>query len=169
MRKTKVSTPIWISILCFTLAAALLAFSFTGIFAWAILPALAAALSLWLNFQRLGWRWLPSVLLVLTVGEAAAGTLLAKNPALMIAAVSACLAGWELAEQTPYRQHSGAVSRISLSSAAWSRLAAAVILAMAIAEAGLLLRVTIPFWGVFLAALLIFFSLYRFYRIFTRG
>ena len=169
MKNSMASMRTWISILCFTLAAALLAFSFTDAIAWVILPALAAAMILWLNFQRLGWRWLPPVLLLIFVAAAAVGAILAKNPALLIAAAAASLAGWELAEQVPYRQRPGASAIISLSSAAWSRLAAAAILALIIAEVGLYLRMSLPFWGVFLAALLIFFSLYRFYQIFTRG
>jgi hypothetical protein len=150
----------------FIVAAAILSAGFANIYTGASLCAISTALLLWWYFKKPGWNLLPPVLLVLVVSTAAGGVLLGTDPALMIAGAAAALAGWELTEQHKFRF--GGNSRILYDALQRTRLRlvmTAIVLGLSFSEAGLLIHFALPFWVVFLAGLLILFSLYRLTRI----
>jgi hypothetical protein len=154
------------SVLCFLAAAVLLSAGYASVYGWVILLVVSTAMLVWWLFQRPGWHWLPVVLLVMDVSAAAGGVLVGKNAAWLVAAAAAALAGWELAGQREYRP--GAYPRIqaALADRSHLRLLAVVIIAgLVCAEAGLFLQISIPFWGMFFAGLLILFCLYRFFQV----
>jgi hypothetical protein len=165
MKHPTLSLSDWAGPLCFLAAAGLLSAGFATAYGWIILPAASALLLVWWGSQWQGWRWLSALLLVLDVCAAAGGVLLGKNAAWLIAGVTTALAGWELAGQRQCQSRSTADVRYAVSRWSHFRLLAVVIaLGLVFAEGGLFLRVSIPFWGIFFAGLLILFSLYRFFQ-----
>jgi hypothetical protein len=164
MKSTTVSLSDWTASLCFLAAAALISDGFMIAYLGIILPVVSALLLVWWVLQWKCWRWLPSLLLVVDICAAAGGLLLGRNAAWVIAGTAAALAGWELAGQRQDR--SGTRVRFTVSIWPHFRLLAVVIaLGLVFAEGGLFLHVSIPFWGVFFAGLLILFSMYRFFQI----
>lgn len=127
------------------------------------LVLLAMVLAGWLG-RRTGWKRLPHALLVLFVSAAACGVLVGASAYLMIAGVAFALVSWDLAGQQPI--HSIEATRpledvYEREHLKW--LGAATGLGLLVAEAGLFLAFSIPFWGNVLITLLVSFCIYRFY------
>jgi hypothetical protein len=151
--------------ICFITAAAMLSAGSANLYTGAGWILVSTALLLWWYLRKPGWNLLPSVLLVLNICAAAGGILLGKEPAWMIFGTAAALAGWELTGQPGSRY--GANNRNL--NAVFQRkhlqlLMTAIVMGLGIAEIGLFLHIVLPFWAIFLAGMLILFSLYGLYR-----
>ena len=150
---------------CLYAASALLAAGFGLAQRW---PGLALAVLVgvgWLAARRLSWNWLINALLGAFTALSAASLLSGVSPALAIAASAAALAAWELsAQENPPRDEPARALAVGYLRARRVWLAAAVGLGLLLAEAGLFLRFAMPFGVLLLAALLVLFGFYQFYR-----
>lgn len=136
-------------------------------------PNFQSELKLKHNQQRspksIDWTWFPSVLLVLLICGAVTGVLSGISAALMIALAALALIIWEYMEQVAFRPREDHHSAHHFSNSAHIRLLAATIgISLVLAEGGLLVQLSLPFGIIFLAAILILFSFYRFSRLMIR-
>ena len=140
---------VWISL---GAAAALLLVGFVLAGYWQMALVLpAAALIAWAA-GRARLQWLPAALLLAYMAAAAIGVLLGVSPAILIAGATLMLVSWELmSAHATDRAH---LTLLLVSTGA----------GLLVAEAGLWVRLALPFGGVLLAGALALFGLYRFYR-----
>lgn len=125
---------------------------------WAYgLAGLALVVVAWLA-RRFKWDWGANALLLAYLALAANGLLQGYSPALMIAGATAALVAWELSERIPPGDQ---VLAALFRRRRLRALLASAALGLALAEAGLFLRLQLPFFAVFLAALVALFCLYR--------
>ena len=137
---------------------------------WMLAAALAFTLLIGWAGRRFGWRWLPSVLLVVYLAAAALVVLAGGSPLPPVVGVAAALVGWELAERhlrrpAPAGDPSGAAS----ARAHFLLLAACAGIGLLFALGGFFLRIPVQFGGVVLAGLLVLYSLYQVYRAVLRS
>jgi hypothetical protein len=119
---------------------------------WQMAPLLLAAALVGWAIGRLRPHWLPGACLLGYVTCAAGGVLLGVSPAMLIAGVALMLVSWELMDgREPDR------ARLTL-------LLASAGAGLLMAEAGLWVRLQLPFGGVLLAGGVALFGLYRFWR-----
>ena len=78
------------------LAASALALGYAQAHLWAGVVLIAGLGAFWLFGQRRGWRWVPSLVLVLFVSAAVFGLGLAAEPIWMLLGVVVGLAAWDL-------------------------------------------------------------------------
>lgn len=127
---------------------------------WAVLIMMAS----WFACRTYDFRWMPSVLLIVYTGIAAAGILTTVSPALMIAGSAFALAGWELADQGAGQGEPSTALR-NLYQREHLKLALMSIgLGLLVAESGLLVQIAIPFGLLLLIALAVLLSLFLFHR-----
>jgi len=109
------------------------------------------------------------ITLVIFVGIAAYGLLSSVSPHLMVAGVSAALACWELEDQIPNSIKSS-TSSITDSCEKYHLkiLGIAITTGLIVAEAGLFLKLSLPFDAVFLAAILVSFCIFQLFSLFKR-
>lgn len=136
-------------------------------------PDIQSEVKLKHNQQRspksIEWTWFSSVLLILVICGAVTGVLSGISAALMIAIASLALMIWEFMVQIAFRPRDNNNPARNFSKWAHSRLLVATIgISLFFAEGGLLVQFSLPFGIIFLAALLILFSFYRFHRLIIR-
>jgi len=130
---------------------------------WQMAVGLAVtALTAWTARRALADR-LPAVLLSAYIAAAACGVLLGALPAMLIAGAALALAGWEMAG-APAPVPGDPLAERASERASLALLVVSVGAGLLIAEAGLWVRLRLPFAGVLLAALLTVFGLARFVR-----
>ena len=128
-----------------------------------------AIIFFWLIFQRSDWNLLPSALLAIYVCVAAAGLLSGVSPFLMIAGAAVALASWELADQRVNLPGTSNHALVSLYEHHHMKILGITVgLGLLVAEAGLFLQFSIPFGVLVLIALVVLFSLYRFFSLFKK-
>jgi len=119
------------------------------------------------HLQRKIYSW---VSLVIFVGVAACGLLSNASSYLMVAGVSSALACWELEDQLPKSMISSIPSVTSSCEKYHLKiLAIAISTGLIVAEAGLFLKLTLPFGLVFLAAVLVLFCIFQLFSLFKRN
>lgn len=123
---------------------------------------------LWItrHLQRKIYSW---VTLVIFVGIAACGLLSNVSPYLMVAGVSTYLACWELEDHIP-KSIKSSISSVTSSCEKYHLkiLAIAMATGLIVAEAGLFLKLSLPFGAVFLAAILVLFCIFQLFSLFKR-
>ena len=151
--------------ICLILAAALLAGGYALDSSWVGAAAVLTLAACWGIGRRFHWNWLHSALLAGYGIAAAGGILLGISAHWMIAGCAFGLAGWELASEDWVPTNDPALPwRILLWRKTLPSLAGSVGLGLLAAEILLLVRVSVPFGVMLLAALLGIVSLYLFYR-----
>jgi len=114
------------------------------------------------HFQRKIYSWLT---LVIFVGIAACGLLSNASSYIMVAGVSSALACWELEDQLPKSMISSIPSVTSSCEKYHSRiLAITIVTGLIVAEAGLFLKLTLPFGVVFLVEILVLFCIFQLFH-----
>jgi hypothetical protein len=140
-----------------TAGAACLLVGFLSAGRWPALPVGLVTFCVWLAACR--WRsgFLPVAALALSVGSAAAGLILFVPPVWMMLAAGCALAGWDMILlQDDLADAASADTARRLEARHYRSLIPALVIGLAAAVAGPLIRIQIPFgWMMILAALVL--------------
>ncbi|MHC1771840.1 MAG: hypothetical protein AB9907_08910 [Flexilinea sp.] len=123
----------------------------------------------WWITRRLQRKIYSGVSLVIFVGIAAYGLLSNASSYLMVAGVATALACWELEDQIPNAMKSS----ISLNTRLYEKnhlkkIGITITTGFIVAEAGLFLKLSLPFGAVFLVAILVLFCIFQLFLLFKR-
>ncbi len=137
---------------------------------WPAVLVLAVVILLRLLTRRLKSRVISWAVLVMLTGLAAFGVLNHVSAYLMIAGVTAALAGWEVEDcRLQSAQTSTPGGRESFENYHLKMVCVAAAAGLIVAEAGLFMHYSLPFGVIFLAVVAVFFGIFQLFLVFKKS